>query len=245
VNPGAAKIERDFVDYFNSAGVATEPTAFDGRSDYKAFQDNGVAAGGLFSGAEVAKSEAQVAKWGGQLGVAFDHCYHQACDDITNLDLAGYDVLADGGAHVLALLAEDPDLRDSLGGGATAAAAAKKSLTAAPLEGPQGQDGRVPRQQARPVSPSHTQRNPRGAAVRPPLVRSGAATEPVLRAELHPGHFSRNGSGPGTADHSSLTRSIPRWRKEAEARGPVRYFKKAATIGRTPRRRRSVTNEIG
>jgi Zn-dependent M28 family amino/carboxypeptidase len=134
VNPGAAKIERDFVDYFNSAGVATEPTAFDGRSDYKAFQDNGVAAGGLFSGAEVAKSEAQVAKWGGQLGVAFDHCYHQACDDITNLDLAGYDVLADGGAHVLALLAEDPDLRDSLGGGATAATAAtasKKSLTAA------------------------------------------------------------------------------------------------------------------
>ena len=131
VNPGAAKIERDFVDYFNSAGVATEPTAFDGRSDYKAFQDNGVAAGGLFSGAEVAKSAAQVAKWGGELGVPFDHCYHQACDDITNLDLAGYDVLADGGAHVLALLAEDPDLRDSLGGGATAATASKKRLTAA------------------------------------------------------------------------------------------------------------------
>jgi Zn-dependent M28 family amino/carboxypeptidase len=125
VNPGAAKIERDFVDYFNSAGVATEPTAFDGRSDYKPFQDNGVAAGGLFSGAEVAKSAAQVAKWGGELGVAFDHCYHQACDDITNLDLEGYEDLADGGAHVAALLAEDPALRDSLGGGATATAARK------------------------------------------------------------------------------------------------------------------------
>ena len=131
VNPGAALIERDFVDYFDSAGVATEPTAFDGRSDYKAFQDNGVAAGGLFSGAEVAKNAAQVAKWGGELGVAFDHCYHQACDDINNLDLAGYDTLADGGAHVLALLAEDSALRDSLGGGATVATAAKKSLTAA------------------------------------------------------------------------------------------------------------------
>jgi Zn-dependent M28 family amino/carboxypeptidase len=134
VNPGAAKIERDFVDYFSSAGVATEPTAFDGRSDYKPFQDNGKAAGGLFSGAEVAKSAAQVAKWGGELNVAFDHCYHQACDDITNLDLAGFETLADGGAHVLALLAEDPALRDSLGGGATAATAAtasKKSLTAA------------------------------------------------------------------------------------------------------------------
>ena len=73
VNPGAAKIEQDFVNYFDSQGVATEPTAFDGRSDYKPFQDNGVAAGGLFSGAEVAKSAAQVAKWGGALGVAFDH----------------------------------------------------------------------------------------------------------------------------------------------------------------------------
>ena len=125
VNPGAAKIERDFVDYFDSAGVATEPTAFDGRSDYKPFQDNGVAAGGLFSGAEVAKSAAQVAKWGGELGVAFDHCYHQACDDINNLDLDGYEDLADGGAHVAALLAEDPALRDSLAGGATATAARK------------------------------------------------------------------------------------------------------------------------
>ena len=71
------------------SGSPTEPTAFDGRSDYKPFQDNGVAAGGLFSGAEVAKTAAQAAKWGGTAGVAFDPCYHQACDDIDNLDLAG------------------------------------------------------------------------------------------------------------------------------------------------------------
>ena len=54
-----SKIEKEFEDYFDSVGVATEPTAFDGRSDYKPFQDNGVAAGGLFSGAEVAKTAAQ------------------------------------------------------------------------------------------------------------------------------------------------------------------------------------------
>jgi len=125
VNPGAAKIEDDFVDYFDSVGVATEPTAFDGRSDYKPFQDNGKAAGGLFSGAEVAKSAAQALKWGGDVGVAFDPCYHQACDDINNLDLEGFEDLADGGAHVTALLAEDPALRDSLEGGATATAAKK------------------------------------------------------------------------------------------------------------------------
>ena len=127
VNPGAAKIEQDFVRYFTSKGVATEPTAFDGRSDYKPFQDNGIAAGGLFSGAEVAKTAAQVAKWGGTAGVAFDHCYHQACDDIDNLDLDGYETLADGGAHVLAILAQDRNLRATLAAGPTAAAAKKSA----------------------------------------------------------------------------------------------------------------------
>ena len=87
--------------------MPTEPTAFDGRSDYKPFQDNGVAAGGLFSGAEVEKSAAQVVKWGGKAGVAFDPNYHQPGDTSTTSTCEGYETLADGGAHVLALLAED------------------------------------------------------------------------------------------------------------------------------------------
>jgi Zn-dependent M28 family amino/carboxypeptidase len=129
VNPGAVKIEKEFVNYFNSVGVATEPTAFDGRSDYKPFQDNGVAAGGLFSGAEVAKTAAQVAKWGGTAGTPFDPCYHQACDNIDNLDMVGAETLADGGAHVTAVLAEDPNLRQSLnaGGGAASTQRARAS----------------------------------------------------------------------------------------------------------------------
>ena len=127
VNPGAAYIEDTFVDYFDRVDVPTEPSAFDGRSDYKPFQDNGIAAGGLFSGAEVAKTQAQVDKWGGQVNVAFDPNYHEAGDDITNLDLRGWEQMADGGAHVLATLAEDRNLRESLAGGATANAAKKSA----------------------------------------------------------------------------------------------------------------------
>ena len=127
VNPGAAYIESVFLKYFNSQRISPDPTAFDGRSDYKPFQDNGIAAGGLFSGAEVAKSAAQAAKWGGMAGVAFDPNYHQAGDDLDNLDFRGWEQLADGGAHTLATLAEDRNLRETLAGGAKAAKKAAKA----------------------------------------------------------------------------------------------------------------------
>ncbi len=131
VNPGAAYIESVFLKYFSSVGISPDPSAFDGRSDYKPFQDNGIAAGGLFSGAEVAKSPAQALKWGGTAGMAFDPNYHQAGDDIDNLDLKGWEQLADGGAHVLATLAEDRNLRETLAGGATTAKkSAKKARKA-------------------------------------------------------------------------------------------------------------------
>jgi Zn-dependent M28 family amino/carboxypeptidase len=50
--PGSAQIEDLFNRSFSSQGLATEPTAFDGRSDYGPFIAAGIPAGGLFSGAE-------------------------------------------------------------------------------------------------------------------------------------------------------------------------------------------------
>ncbi len=130
VNPGAAYIESVFLKYFKSVKIIPDPTAFDGRSDYKPFQDNGIAAGGLFSGAEVAKSQAQADKWGGIAGKPFDPNYHQAGDNLDNLDHKGWEQLADAGAHVLAMLAEDRNLRATLAGGATANASKKKTSKA-------------------------------------------------------------------------------------------------------------------
>ncbi len=49
---GSGVVEDVFVDYFDSQGLASEPTAFDGRSDYEAFINVGIPAGGLFTGAE-------------------------------------------------------------------------------------------------------------------------------------------------------------------------------------------------
>ena len=56
----------------------TDPTAFDGRSDYGPFIANGVPAGGLFTGAEGIKTARQEAIYGGFAGLHFDPCYHAA-----------------------------------------------------------------------------------------------------------------------------------------------------------------------
>ena len=79
-------VEDVFLDYFASQGLQTEHTEFDGRSDYEAFINAGIPAGGLFSGAEDIKTAEQAAIYGGTAGTAYDACYHQACDDLSNLN---------------------------------------------------------------------------------------------------------------------------------------------------------------
>jgi Zn-dependent M28 family amino/carboxypeptidase len=98
---GSGAIEKTFVDYFAKRGLATEPTAFDGRSVYQAFIFAGIPAGGLFSGAEEIKTAEQVELYGGTAGVAFDPCYHQACDDYDNNSNTGLGQLSDGAAFAV------------------------------------------------------------------------------------------------------------------------------------------------
>ena len=59
----------------------------------------GIPAGGLFSGAEGIKTADEAAIYGGTAGVAYDHCYHQACDDFDNNNDEGLNQLTDAAAH--------------------------------------------------------------------------------------------------------------------------------------------------
>jgi Zn-dependent M28 family amino/carboxypeptidase len=104
--PGSAAIETMFLDYFASQGLVTEPTAFDGRSDYGPFIDVGIPAGGLFTGAEGIKTAAQAATYGGAAGEQYDPCYHLSCDDISNLSRTALDQMSDAAAHATISLAQ-------------------------------------------------------------------------------------------------------------------------------------------
>jgi Zn-dependent M28 family amino/carboxypeptidase len=96
---GSGNIEQVFNEFWNSQGLATVPTAFDGRSDYDSFTQVGIPAGGIFAGAEGIKTAEQAAIFGGTAGVAYDHCYHLACDTVDNLNLTALDQFSDAVAH--------------------------------------------------------------------------------------------------------------------------------------------------
>jgi Zn-dependent M28 family amino/carboxypeptidase len=83
---GSGVVEDVFTDYFASRDLETEPTAFDGRSDYGPFIDAGIPAGGLFTGAEDIKTEREEEIYGGVAGLAYDPCYHAACDTLEEED---------------------------------------------------------------------------------------------------------------------------------------------------------------
>ena len=79
---GSVALEDLFETYFTWQGIPYEDSEFSGRSDYQAFILNDIPASGLFTGAEVPKTEQQEAIWEGVTGEQYDPCYHLACDSL-------------------------------------------------------------------------------------------------------------------------------------------------------------------
>ena len=105
--PGSGEIEATFHDYFESQGLASAETPFSGRSDYGPFIAEGIPAGGLFTGAEGVKTAEEAALFGGQAGVAYDRCYHQACDGFDNVNLQGIGEMSGAVAHAVWAFSQD------------------------------------------------------------------------------------------------------------------------------------------
>ncbi|WP_020409111.1 M28 family metallopeptidase [Hahella ganghwensis] len=110
--PGSKATEMLFEEYFKIRGLPSEGTQISFRSDYAQFFEEGIAFGGLFTGAEVPKTEEQAAKYGGDAGVALDYCYHAACDDINNLNLEALEINADAAAFVTSWFARTTRIID-------------------------------------------------------------------------------------------------------------------------------------
>ena len=111
---GSAEIETVFEDFYNSRGLPFQGTDFSGRSDYGPFIDVGIAAGGLFTGAEGIKTAEEAAIYGGVAGEQYDQCYHLACDTFDNVSLFALETNSDSVAYATLTFAglEDDDDHD-------------------------------------------------------------------------------------------------------------------------------------
>ncbi len=83
---GSAEIEQVTNAYLEQIGVTPQGTDFSGRSDYGPFIARGIPSGGTDSGVEEKKTAAQVERWGGTEGEAFDKNYHAPGDTIDNIN---------------------------------------------------------------------------------------------------------------------------------------------------------------
>ncbi|MEZ8143317.1 aminopeptidase [Enterovibrio norvegicus FF-454] len=107
---GTSHIEGLFNEFFTDKDESTVPQALSKRSDYSGFADWGIAFGGLFTGAEQIKSAEEAEQFGGDVDVAYDKCYHQACDDLNNVSNKALRVNSKALAYVATFYAMSDDL---------------------------------------------------------------------------------------------------------------------------------------
>ncbi|RAH87246.1 transferrin receptor [Aspergillus japonicus CBS 114.51] len=105
--PGSDHIQHTFQEYFERRNVSHRATPFNGRSDYRAFIRKGIPAGGLFTGADGAKTQREMELFGGRAGVAYDPNYHGVRDTVANLDQEAFLINARAAAFVVARYAGD------------------------------------------------------------------------------------------------------------------------------------------
>lgn len=110
--PGSAAIERVFQKYFELRGEPYVGSEISFRSDYAEFFVEGVAIGGLFTGAEGIKTEEEALLFGGEAGVAYDECYHAECDTIDNMNMRALEVNSDAIAFVTSVFAHSTHMID-------------------------------------------------------------------------------------------------------------------------------------
>jgi Zn-dependent M28 family amino/carboxypeptidase len=102
---GSQRIEDAFRAYFAARRLPVEEIAISGASDHASFSVAGVPVGGIFTGADAAKTSAQEASFGGADNRPLDPCYHRACDTVANVSLRVLEQMADAGAVVALRLA--------------------------------------------------------------------------------------------------------------------------------------------
>jgi aminopeptidase S len=106
---GSEEVGRVLVEELAATGVTAERSPFYGASDYDAFIEAGIPAGGVYAGDEAVKTPEQAERWGGRVDAVFDACYHSVCDRADGIHRGALDDFSDAIAGTLARFAESSE----------------------------------------------------------------------------------------------------------------------------------------
>ena len=107
--PGTDRVTHLFQQWFDEQNLPWTESGIGGGSDFVPFLLSGIASGGVNTGAGGIKSPSErdryVAKLGagngGIANAAYDSCYHQQCDTITNANVFAYEKAVKAAAYAL------------------------------------------------------------------------------------------------------------------------------------------------
>jgi len=115
VRNSSSVISQKFNDYFNSSDIPARSMGLGGGSDFYPFLLVGLPAGALATGAGAIKTLAKRTTFGGFANTPYDPCYHLFCDTVENINQYALINNAQAAAAVLQDLAEDKNVRATLG----------------------------------------------------------------------------------------------------------------------------------
>ncbi len=106
--PGSGAVEHVFEHYFDQVGLPYEQQNIAAvGSDHEPFMAVGIPIGGMDGGTLGVKTPAEAATFGGQAGQLYDHCYHQPCDTLANINRQALDENVPAIAWVIGRFASD------------------------------------------------------------------------------------------------------------------------------------------
>lgn len=116
--PGSKKVTELYRDWFIERNLPWDYRDLNGRSDYGPFLAACIAAGGVATGSDAAKTVSQREKYrqlvgennAGFAGAILDPCYHQPCDTLANIQQFGYENLVQAAAFGLEYLGRHSNL---------------------------------------------------------------------------------------------------------------------------------------
>ncbi|CAF3316190.1 unnamed protein product [Rotaria socialis] len=115
---GTSRITALFRQWFTEQKLPWSNSSLGGGSDYVPFLANGLAVGGVNTGAGGIKTAAERDQYaailgtgnGGIANAAFDTCYHQQCDRITNINPFAYEKVVKAAAYAIEYMGRLNDL---------------------------------------------------------------------------------------------------------------------------------------